>query len=752
MAQLTNTVLNGKLVVNGNIYGNLIGNASTATSAANAVSLNGKAESALSVSYATTASTATNATNATSATKIATDAATSTSTYVLLGIVSSTAVQKPVRTGIEIVGTNINACTYTLNVGTIKGNYEVEGAVEQATYAVSAGYAGYALKLNNGSSDFSIGSSTLPVYFSGGIPVATSTTLAVSITGNAATATTANNATSLNSKAESALSVSHASTATSATSAGYTAKVSATSSTSKNYIIGAVSIGSSQSILANASIYVNSGNTVVAPTFSGAFSGNASSATYASRVVTTSKQTGSYHLTMVSASTSDTDGADLFVSNSKALTYNVSTGVVSATAFSGIIKPNTTNLDDKTDYYCALPFIDCTDGTSTDNKPIDTISPEVIHFSKSTSDDTPTFVLSLVTYSHVNSKMIAKEFVGTATKANGLSSSAGSASVPVYFNASGNATAVTSISKGLIPTDFFPQKIQTQYQTNTNFYGASYPIYAKWVTPDIAKWLVDGYETAAHYSQVLINSSYNKVDAGSSTLPVYFSGGVPVATSTTLGVSITGKASTAGTADISNTVKKTATSSNSTYYIPFVSGSTSAASASIYVGNSKAFTFNPSTGVVTATKFSGAFSGNATSATSATYATSLKVQNYTTSPGYLLAAVSSTGTSLPIYANTNIVYYPSISTLKTPSISVNNIIHNDSMELVIGNSSNEQYVRFIEDTVFDQGVDIDGSLRVGNKPVVTDAAAFGHKIHVLTSTEFAALSEKNTDTIYFITP
>ena len=434
MAQLTNTVLNGKLVVNGNIYGNLIGNASTATSAANAVSLNGKAESALSVSYATTASSATNATLANSATSIATTAATSTSTYVLLGVVSSTAAQTPVRTGIEIIGTNINACTYTLNVGTIKGNYEVEGAVEQATYAVSAGYAGYALKLNNGSSDFAVGSSFRPVYFINGVPVATSTTLEVSITGNAATATQA------------------------------------------------VSLGT---------------------------------------------------------------------------------------------------------------------------------------------------------------------------------------------------------------------------------------------------------------------------NAGSTTLPVYFSGGKPVATSTTLDVSITGKASTAGTADIGNTVKKTATSSNSTYYIPFVSGSTSAASTSLYVGNSKAFTFNPSTGVVSAPTFSGTLVGNASTAT---YATSLKVQNYTTSPGYLLAAVSATGTSLPIYANTNIIYYPSISTLKTPSISVNNIIHNDSTELTIGNSLNEQYVRFIEDTVFDQGVEINGSFTVGDNPVVTDASAFSHKIKVLTSTEFAAISDKSTDIIYFITP
>jgi hypothetical protein len=334
---------------------------------------------------------------------------------------------------------------------------------------------------------------------------------------------------------------------------------------------------------------------------------------------------------MVSASTSDTDGADIFVSNSKALTYNTSTGVLSATTFSGSLS-------------------------------------------------------------------------GTATKAGGLSASAGSSSVPVYFNASGNATAVTSISKGLIPTDFFPQKVQTQYQENTNFYGSSYPMYAKWVTPAIAKWLVDGYHTAAEYSQALINSSYNTISVGSTTVPVYFSGGVPVQTSTTLGVSITGNAATA------------------------------------------------------------------TKATSANYATLLKVSNYSTSPGYLLAAVSSTGASLPIYSNTNIVYYPSISTLKTPTISTNAIIHSTTEDLVIGNSTNDNYVKFVEDTEFTNSVVVDGTLEVGDEatfnadvymngnvyinkrlPVVNNSD-IGYGIQVLSSTEFAALQNKSTYVIYFITP
>ena len=206
--------------------------------ASNAVSLNSKAESALSVSHASTA---------TQAASLGTNAGSSTRPVYFSGGV-------PVQTSTTL------AVSITGNAAT-------------ATQAVSLGT--------------NAGSTTLPVYFSGGKPVATSTTLAISITGNASTATTANNATSLNNKAESALSVSHASTASSATSAT-----------------------------------------------------SATSASYASRVVTSAKQTGSYHLTMVSESTSDTDGADIFVSNSKALTYNVSTGVLSATKFSGTFSGN----------------------------------------------------------------------------------------------------------------------------------------------------------------------------------------------------------------------------------------------------------------------------------------------------------------------------------------------------------------------------------------------------------------------------
>ena len=89
---------------------------------------------------------------------------------------------------------------------------------------------------------------------------------------------------------------------------------------------------------------------------------------------------------------------------------------ITANNISGVIKPTMTDLDTKSDYYCALPFIDLTDGGMPTGKPIDTISPEVISFTKSTSNNTSTFTLSMKT-SNVYSQMIANKFVGTATKA-----------------------------------------------------------------------------------------------------------------------------------------------------------------------------------------------------------------------------------------------------------------------------------------------------------------------------------------------
>ena len=68
-------------------------------------------------------------------------------------------------------------------------------------------------------------------------------------------------------------------------------------------------------------------------------------------------------------------------------------------------------------------------------------------------------------------------------------------------------------------------------------------------------------------------------------------------------------------------------------------------------------------------KFSGTFSGNATSATSATYASSITVQNVAQTNSYLLMATAATGTSVNVYANTGVTYNPSTKVLVAPTFS-----------------------------------------------------------------------------------
>lgn len=72
---------------------------------------------------------------------------------------------------------------------------------------------------------------------------------------------------------------------------------------------------------------------------------------------------------------------------------------------------------------------------------------------------------------------------------------------------------------------------------------------------------------------------------------------------------------------------------------------------------------------VVAYKFSGAFSGNATSATTANVATSIKLQNVTQTESYLLMATASTGACVNVYANTGVKYDPTNKVLTAPKFS-----------------------------------------------------------------------------------
>lgn len=157
----------------------------------------------------------------------------------------------------------------------------------------------------------------------------------------------------------------------------------------------------------------------------------------------------------------------------------------------------------------------------------------------------------------------------SAGEAAKLGTNAGSSSVPVYFSGGVPVQCSTTLDvniTGNIPYTWYPQKIQTQYTASTDFYGASYPIYAKWITNNVCKWITDGYVTATDYSMKLVNSSYSLLNAGSASLPVYFSGGIPVGITSgaTLNVNIDGKAAYA-TAVGSSSANLTYSALNSLY-------------------------------------------------------------------------------------------------------------------------------------------------------------------------------------------
>lgn len=104
-------------------------------------------------------------------------------------------------------------------------------------------------------------------------------------------------------------------------------------------------------------------------------------------------------------------------------------------------------------------------------------------------------------------------------------------------------------------------------------------------------------------------------NAGSSTLPVYFASGIPVACSTTLGVSITGNAATATVAnkisDLASTDKASSTATQRYVWFSYDNNTTGRPAYS------SSFTYQTSTGTLTATKFKGELEGNAATATTA---------------------------------------------------------------------------------------------------------------------------------------
>ena len=119
---------------------------------------------------------------------------------------------------------------------------------------------------------------------------------------------------------------------------------------------------------------------------------------------------------------------------------------------------------------------------------------------------------------------------------------------------------------------------------------------------------------------------------------------------------------TVGTADVATAVTLTATdTTNAEHYIAFVDAATGNELLRTDVGLS----YNPSTGVLTATSFAGALTGNASSATYAS-AVTLTADNTTAATNYPLFANAATGNLSP-RTDTGFTYNPSTGILTATS-------------------------------------------------------------------------------------
>lgn len=196
----------------------------------------------------------------------------------------------------------------------------------------------------------------------------------------------------------------------------------------------------------------------------------------------------------------------------------------------------------------------------------------------------------------------------------------------------------------------------------------------------------------------------NTTAIGSSTVPVYFSAnGVPVSCNTTLGVSITGNASTATTASgVSTSSVSTGTNnvyfSNSSNKVGYNANFTYAPSTSILTVNG--ITINGSTKVITATTFSGkaTSAGSADTAATATKATNIAVDanNSSTLNVALLNVSAATTSTKPLVATTNkLSYNTSTGNLSALQLGVKSAGSDNTPKAYMKYNSTDECIEFI---------------------------------------------------------
>ena len=215
---------------------------------------------------------------------------------------------------------------------------------------------------------------------------------------------------------------------------------------------------------------------------------------------------------------------------------------------------------------------------------------------------------------------------GPATSANKLNTDAGSTANPVYFK-NGIPVACTHSLNSTVPSDavftdttYIIESGDSNGQIKiTPSVGDSYNVSVKGLG-SAAYTNKSNYATADHTHKYAGSdfvggaaTSANKLntDAGSDVTPIYFSNGIPVACTYSLNKTVPSNA-----VFTDAKVKQTATTTDADYEILF-SSTADNTTRTEGARKSNKLTFNPSTGVLTTTKFVGELSGNATSAITA---------------------------------------------------------------------------------------------------------------------------------------
>ena len=476
---------------------------------------------------------------------------------------------------------------YDINTNTLTGQnselINVTGNASTANHANESTKLVYAT--NNTYADYDIGSSTVPVYFSGGIPVETSTTLGVCITGNASTATYATSAgTASSATVASSLATASAGSSSlpvyfsdgapvetsttlgvcitgNAATADLTASIkTTTASASTNYYLfgGSGDTGATTgAIVYNTGIVINDstiGESTSPVTVIGSLTGTADSAKKLVAANGSGYSAGSStepvyfdtngHPQAVGATLSkDISGnaatASAFDSNKDITLSGVITGTASSTGGWTITTAvgNLTVTDSMIDSVAASKI---SDGTITANLNGNASTATSLNLNASNaflyqSGNKSTSTLSYPANKSVNI-LPYWTTTGTISTIEMAQTTGTDKGAQVLFANNGNINV---------------QQIGTSGQNGhkVNIYGTLY----------------GNADTASSASSATVASSLSTSSAGSSTRPVYFSGGVPVQTSTTLEVNITGKASTAGNADSANYATSASTADSANY-------------------------------------------------------------------------------------------------------------------------------------------------------------------------------------------